>query len=1250
MSVTVSYSPKRRLYLAFSGIAASLLLALAAALLATDRVNNLLEATYSETLPRMLDGAHFSEQAALLVAALPVLVGSEDRELLAVRWRRIEESVDELRRHLSGSRPDALAGGAYLALIAEDLDGFAKSLDRLNQATLRRLDLIAAQRVELNRVRVLHAALSDTIAPVIYGVSSLSSLLARRDARTLSSSIRQLSVDYVNDWIALDRLHSDLRVWLDGELTEVGVPRGLIDRANRNFGGTPGQRCCGEVVAEIVRLASEEEIDRAELIALSDLLESTLSRARENWGEIRAQLDRQVRDSLSERVTETGKELSHAFDIKAEGNLLLALLSSTVEVDSLVSLTQQQARFNRSLAGFRAAADAFASGPLAQRNPILAENVSELASRFDDAGRQDGGLFDLRRQQLLLAVRIDELVAAARATAAELTQHTHQMVADLNSAASLARDAARVERDRMLLLLVGLCLSGLALSIMIAITTTRTLNQDAEALGRARQESERANRILAAVGFSARRLLHADVWEAAVTDVLGRLGEATDSSRVYILQRQEGGELFDHRYEWCAAGIEPTINDPELHGFDPSESGYADWLEALTAGRSFHGPVEELFGPRYGPLQHQGTCSILIAPIQVEHRLWGLLGFDDCHQPRHWADREVEVLDAAADTLGAAIAREHAARQLRQAAAVFDSTKEGVIITDAQALIIAVNPAFAEITGYSAEDVIGENPRLLSSGSQSTEFYADLWRNLTKHGQWQGEMLNRRKDGSFLPEWLSISTIRDATGQPVQYVGVFSDISVIKQSEVRLDYLAHHDALTALPNRLLLVDRLRLAVARARRNDTGFAVVFLDLDRFKYINDSMGHDVGDQLLKQVAQRLTDTVRVSDTVARLGGDEFVVVLDDIATTDRARLFADKLLLVLGERYRLKGQELFVSASLGISLYPEHGTEVDELIKNADAAMYQAKEAGKNTYSFYSTKLTAAAFARVSLESALRAAVEQGEFELHYQPQCSVSDGRIQVLEALVRWRRPNAATLLYPREFLPIAEESGLIVPIGQWVLESACQQCRQWRDSGFERIRIAVNLSAKQFDKGQVTTLVNRALDLSGLPGDALELELTESCAMRQPEAAIRTLSKLRELGVTLAIDDFGTGYSSLAYLKRLPFTTLKIDRSFVDDIPADANDMAISRAVVVLARTLQMSVVAEGVETMEQLAFLRGIGCGQAQGYLFSRALDPPTLTELMRASGGVLGPGSAALLNERCSASGPAGSTGMCRRASSG
>ncbi len=544
-----------------------------------------------------------------------------------------------------------------------------------------------------------------------------------------------------------------------------------------------------------------------------------------------------------------------------------------------------------------------------------------------------------------------------------------------------------------------------------------------------------------------------------------------------------------------------------------------------------------------------------------------------------------------------------AEEELRLAAAVFESSGEAIMITDAEGRIISVNQAFSRVTGYVAADVTGRNASLLASGRHSREFFSEMWRSVLETGYWNGEIWNRRRNGEIFPEWLSVSSVRDADGRITHLVGTFSDISERKAAEAKIAFLAHHDPLTGLPNRLLLKDRMQQAMVHAERSGNKVALLFVDLDRFKAVNDSFGHPAGDALLRDAAQRLLACVRDSDTISRHGGDEFLVVLTDLQNSEVPAQIAGKIMAALCEPFHIEADEATISASVGIAVYPEDGTGFDELLKKADTAMYHAKESGRNAFRFYTGRMNADAQERLDLHSRLRRALERNEFVLYYQPLVDLKSGRILGGEALVRWQSPEQG-LVAPGRFIPAAEHSGLIVPLGEWVLHEACRELAHWHAIGAPWLLMAVNISPIQFRRGDVEETVLRALAASGAPPSALELELTESILIDGAEQVLATIRRLQGLGVKLAIDDFGTGYSSLAYLKRFAVDKLKIDQSFVRDIVTDQDDAAIVRAVIQMARSLGLHVLAEGVETEAVAVELRAMNCDLVQGYHFGRPM----------------------------------------------
>lgn len=547
---------------------------------------------------------------------------------------------------------------------------------------------------------------------------------------------------------------------------------------------------------------------------------------------------------------------------------------------------------------------------------------------------------------------------------------------------------------------------------------------------------------------------------------------------------------------------------------------------------------------------------------------------------------------------------------LRQASTVFQSTREAVVIVDHRHRILTSNPAFSDITGLSAEYALGQRLPLLLRSRTERERYRSIWQGLRHQGSWEGEVIGRRRDASQCPLWLNASRVHDCDAQQQQFVLAFTDLSLFKDSQQQLAHLAHYDPLTDLPNRLFAHERLSHALERAQRHQERVAVLFIDLDHFKTINDGLGHAVGDELLITVARRLQQRLRNEDTLARLGGDEFLVVLENLECPEEAAQTALALLQLFERPLPLDNErDAYLGASIGISFYPDDGYSADELIRNADAALFQAKAEGRNTFRFYTQALTERAHERLTMESKLRRALKRGEFILHYQPLVDASTGSTFGVEALVRWQSPDG--MVSPADFIPLAEDTGLIVPIGTWVMREACRQAQAIRQQGFALETVAVNLSPRQFRQVDLLKHVRDALHDSGLPSSCLELEITEGALMDDAEQTQATLSALKSLGLRLAVDDFGTGYSSLAYLRRFPLDKLKIDQSFMHGVPDDHGNLEIVATIITLARSLQLTTIAEGVETAEQLEALRQLGCDQCQGYLFSRPLGIEQLRE---------------------------------------
>lgn len=539
--------------------------------------------------------------------------------------------------------------------------------------------------------------------------------------------------------------------------------------------------------------------------------------------------------------------------------------------------------------------------------------------------------------------------------------------------------------------------------------------------------------------------------------------------------------------------------------------------------------------------------------------------------------------------------------QMQLLVSAFHFSGEAILITDSENNIITVNPAFTRLTGYAPEDAMGRNPRFLSAGRTTLDEYDRMWQTIIESGFWQGEIWDRRKDGGVYPKWMSVSVIRDEAGSIRYHVAHFTDVSSERAVEAKLHHMAHHDVLTGLLNRFSLKGRLDQALAAARREGSRVALLFIDLDRFKGINDSLGHHVGDLLLIEVAKRLSESVRDSDVVARLGGDEFVIMLSGIEHSGSVAVVAEKVVFSIGDPYLIEGHDLFTTPSIGIAIYPTDGDDGETLMKNADAAMYHAKTAGRNNFQFFDAKMNDVALERLKIEHSLRQGLSRDEFCLHFQPIIDVASGRVCEVEALVRWQHPEKGLLL-PGKFISIAEESGLIQPLGEWVFWASCRQLADFRAAGIYDVKMAVNISAIQMRNGNLPILAKGAIEAFGLNPADLVFEITESVAMQQPAETIRILDILHDMGIGLAIDDFGTGYSSLSYLRLFPLDLLKLDRSFVEEIGQSADGTVICDATIGLAHNLGLKVVAEGVETEQQRDYLLGQNCDLMQGYLFSR------------------------------------------------
>ena len=560
-----------------------------------------------------------------------------------------------------------------------------------------------------------------------------------------------------------------------------------------------------------------------------------------------------------------------------------------------------------------------------------------------------------------------------------------------------------------------------------------------------------------------------------------------------------------------------------------------------------------------------------------------------------------EVLNIIAARAGAELERKLSEEKLMLASHVYENTIEGILVTDVKGHILSVNPAFTAITGYSAEEAIGNTPRLLKSNKHNQPFYKQMWHDLIAQGSWKGEIWNRRKSGEIYPERLAISAIKDSDGKTTRYTAIFYDITDIKESEDRIRHRAFHDPLTELPNRLLFQDRLLQAIAHAKRSNDQLAIMFMDVDHFKNLNDTLGHHMGDVFLHQLASQLTEIIRVEDTVSRMGGDEFTILLTQISSEADAASIADKILSLFNKPFNLGGHNIHLGASIGIALYPNDGSDTDTLIRNADTAMYHAKEQGRNNYQFFTTEMESRVRERVILEADLRKGLDRDEFKLYYQPIYNLKTEAIMGFEALIRWQHPDSG-FIPPDKFIPIAEERGLIIPIGEWVLRTACRQLDHWSRQGNNALYMSINISAHQFTKKNFMRIVNEILSSGKFKPEQLIFEITETAMMDNVGYTIQTLKQLRAMGIQIAMDDFGTGYSSFTYLKQLPIDILKLDHTFMRDVMHDPDSAEIAASIIDLAKKLRLNVIAEGIETAEQLEFLKQHQCARGQGYLFSK------------------------------------------------
>ena len=725
----------------------------------------------------------------------------------------------------------------------------------------------------------------------------------------------------------------------------------------------------------------------------------------------------------------------------------------------------------------------------------------------------------------------------------------------------------------------------------------------------------------------AKSVVEHDDADSILSDTIRVIGEELAVDRALIYDISFGKRL--------AIGLSEWIN-PQRSDISSTKATYP--LDMFMSGtseiRDTRQPLASQADDINPHLQQDGSGEILHHNMNIRSLLWYpfafredgyyLLVLNQIHAPRIWTRHEIGFLDSVSGHVSVALEkilmmdqRKNAQNDLRIAATAFES-QEGMFITDEAGAILRVNRAFSRITGYSSDEVIGRNPRFLSSNLQTASFYAAMWDDIHNTGAWEGEIWNRRKGGEIYPEYQTITAVRAPDGKITNYVATFNDITVSKTAADEIRNLAFFDPLTGLPNRRLLMDRLNQALASSTRSGLKGSLLFIDLDNFKTLNDTLGHDIGDRLLQQVAHRLTSCVREGDTVARLGGDEFVVMLEDLSTqaleaAAQTEGVGEKILAALNQPYQLAQHEYRSTPSIGATLFGDHERSTDELMKQADIAMYQSKKAGRNTLRFFDPKMQDTINARAALEVELHTALENSQFRLYYQIQINSHLHPVGA-EALIRWLHPERGVVT-PAQFIALAEETGLILPIGAWVLDTACAQIKKWQSDAFTRdLVLAVNVSAKQFRQGDFVTQVKAALQRHGVDPRRLKLELTESLLLENVEETIATMNALKEFGVKFSLDDFGTGYSSLQYLKRLPLDQLKIDQSFVRDITTDSSDKAIVRTIIAMTQSLNLKVIAEGVETEEQRMLLHEKGCTHYQGYLFGKPMTIEQFEALLR------------------------------------
>lgn len=706
-------------------------------------------------------------------------------------------------------------------------------------------------------------------------------------------------------------------------------------------------------------------------------------------------------------------------------------------------------------------------------------------------------------------------------------------------------------------------------------------------------------------------MLHsAERWQSVAENVLQQCCLSFRFSRAVLLQhqpvasRKKADAPSSAMFHWAVNGLHTTYEHWENISF--LTPALKRWHALLSAGQPVMCDTQTLPEEERSLLKCHDAINLVIVPLMIDQHWWGSMVIERCLDAEPTSTQELGSLMAIGRTLSVAIDRELTGKHLKLAKIAFDSTTEGIMIVNPSGELVGINQGFTLITGFEESEVLGSKPQIFRQRPRG------LFGALKRHGKWSGEIENIRKNGESYTEWMTITAVRNHTNAITNYVGVFADISEMKRSQVQLNSLVNHDPLTGLPNRRLINHLFSHAIQRAHRNAQQAAVLFIDLDRFKNINDSLGHYTGDQLLLGVTERIRASLRESDIVGRLGGDEFIVLLENLQHKSDAANKAQDILDALRREFMIDHHEIFVGASIGISMYPQDASDVEGLIKAADLAMYQVKNNGKNHHSFYDAALSRNAVEHFQLETELRQALSRKQLKMFYQAQIDLNTGMIVGAEALIRWQHPVQG-LIPPGKFIPLAEETGLILSIGEWALREAVRQAHAWNQRHPEFKKIAINVSGVQIMKSQFADTVYGILMESDCDPAIIELEITESTLMQHTQHVVDTFNQLKKLGVSIAIDDFGTGYSSLSHLKRLPLDQIKIDRSFVKDLPNDKDDAAITSAIYAMATQLGFTVVAEGVETEEQEKFLQRLGCQTAQGYLYAYPVSTDDFLQLL-------------------------------------